>query len=197
MTTFRPLAIAVTISSLGLCHTIAAAELSSTRVTLVEPAGESAEALFDRVLETCWTSSAPQAPGVGLTVDLGQPALLHRVYMVTGLALQNMPRSLRLKLSDDGTAWTAVAELDNRLESVSDPDLRFNPVRGRYLRIECGEHGAGFPLSIAELHVYGFNAAQAAVTDTICMTRITPRLEPPCAQCETRGVGRRQGAGGV
>ncbi len=137
-----------------------------------EPAA--ASAVCDGDLRTAWQSAEPQAPGMGVTLDLGRPMLLHRAGLFTGDNLIAMARALVLKTSPDGEHWQVAATFETSHEP--DPDLRFNPQVGRYLRLEL-TGSAGYPWSLAEVDLYG--AADPAALDTETVIALPQEPPPP------------------
>jgi len=115
--------------------------------------------VFDRDLDTSWTSNSPQKEGVGFTIDFGLAVAIHRLIIDPGAGknLFHFPRSLRCSAGEAVGALTAFHEEDVSLNPKKAIDLRFNAVKGRYLRLEIGKEGSGFPWSIAEMHIYGFD----------------------------------------
>ena len=128
-------------------------------------AGDNARQLanvFDRRIETVWTSAALQKDGVGFTIDFGQSVTIHRLIVDPGEGknLFHIPRSLRCALGEAPDALRTFHEADYSISPLKVLNLRFNGVKGRYLRMEIGKEGAGFPWSIAEMKIYGFTGAE-------------------------------------
>ena len=138
-----------------------AGELAADRWRFTGENPGALSALCDRRIETDWTSESLQHEGVGFTIDFGRAVMLHRIQIKTGAQRMNYPRSLRLVLGDARGAGATLVACENVKQPMLDPQFRFNPAQGRYLRIEIGSEGAGFPWSVAELHVYGFDDPSA------------------------------------
>jgi len=120
---------------------------------------EAAKLAFDRDLATRWSSDKPQANGVGLNIDFGQPVAVHRMIIDPGEgeALLRCPRSLRCSMGETPDSLKVFHDEDYSAESGRPLiDLRFNARKGRFLRIEIGSQGAAYPWWIAELRIYGF-----------------------------------------
>lgn len=144
----------------GLLVTAGAAELRPDKGWKFsgDNAGQLDQA-FDLDLGTAWTSGQAQKAGVGFTIDFGQPVAIHRLILDPGQGkrLFRLPRSLRCSMGMDPNEMTVFRE-EGRHWDAPPPaiDLRFNAVEGRYLRLEIGKVGAGFPWTIAEMRIYGF-----------------------------------------
>ena len=113
--------------------------------------------MLDRKLGTVWTSQGPQKAGLGFTVDFGGSLVVHRVQVKAGGHGLHFPRSLRLAAGDTPEGLTTFLKIENVEEPLLDLDLRFDPVAGRYLRVEIGKQGAAFPWTVAEMHAFGFD----------------------------------------
>ena len=111
------------------------------------PRAEQAPDLLDGDAATSWDTGGPQVPGQWLAVDLGAPALLTRVDLLT-IDWQNVPAGLRVEVSQDGRQWETVTDVADYwgplFFSEHHPFLKvrggrvqavFSPVRARYLRL--------------------------------------------------------------
>ena len=93
----RQLAVFVGIlAQAALSVTAHAAPLPSQSWVVTDPDGAKTARVTDNNLDTAWTSKTPQQAGMGLTVDLGKTAVIHRVYLNPGRATTDFPRSLRI-----------------------------------------------------------------------------------------------------
>jgi len=118
------------------------------------------EQAFDLDIGSTWTSSQPQKSGVGFTIDFGQPVAVHRLILDPGQGkhLFRLPRSLRCSMGMDPNEMEVFREDERHWQAPpSVIDLRFNAAKGRYLRLEIGNVGTGFPWTIAEMRIYGFS----------------------------------------
>ena len=115
---------------------------------IVEPV--TAAAVLDGDLSTDWQSAGPQRPGLRVTIDFGKPLLLHRVVLHTGGNLSGFARGVAVQSGDDPAALRSVATAET-LNEV-DLDLRFNPVVGRYCRLQLTT-SAGYPWHLAEVEL--------------------------------------------
>jgi hypothetical protein len=122
-----------------------------------------AAAVLDGDLGTDWQSAEPQRPGLRVTIDFGKPLLLHRVVLHTGGNLSGFARGVVMQSGDDPATLRAVATAETLNET--DLDLRFNPVVGRYCRLQLTE-SAGYPWNLAEIEVYGSRDPRALDTHT-------------------------------
>ena len=131
---------------------------------VLTPEGATTSAATDDDLATAWTSRGPQCAGMALTVDLGRPCIVHRVYLHPGTRSQ-YPRGLRVSVGEAGRmAVVAERELPRTVET----DVRFNPAVGRLVTLEIAGEGAGYPWSVAELRVFG-SAEPRALTPRDCV----------------------------
>ncbi|HSJ54775.1 MAG TPA: discoidin domain-containing protein, partial [Anaerolineae bacterium] len=92
---------------------------------------EGAFLAFDGNVQTAWTSTADQQPGMWFQVDLGQLLVLDRVRVAS--PGRGFPVGYRVRLSADGQDWHLVAEKD---QNWADVDVAFAPFQARYLRLE-------------------------------------------------------------
>jgi hypothetical protein len=123
--------------------------------------------IFDRDLNTFWSTNAPQNPGAFLQIDLGKSVPdLGRITLFSGKA-EETPRSLRIEISKDGRQWQCVRETSGFWASLfwSGPhpfyrpreariDIAFPPQAGRYVRLtQLGKDPTYF-WSVSECFLY-------------------------------------------
>ena len=154
----------------GLCliagKTLFARELSPQSWQFGGPnAGQLSKAV-DNDLATVWESGCPQSPGTSILVDLGRSVWVYRVYQTPGAEVSKAPHSLRVSVGETPqTLVPAAPQCDigpEGLKLYAVSDVRFAPVRGRYVKLEIGDKGAGQAWAIAELEIYGATRAPAA-----------------------------------
>jgi len=146
-----------------------AAQLDSSKWTVTALGMEqpAIKEVTDNNLDTCWTN----AGGKGLLVDLGQVAVLHRIYFTPGAGVTNGYAQAKLSFlrtpeDTQGVTrvyhsitceWWKVSEQRRKLQvkgedllpdNKADVDLKFDPIPARYLRIEG-------VTPIAEIELYG------------------------------------------
>jgi glucosylceramidase len=114
------------------------------------PTGEGPAAAVDGDASTRWSSGQSQEPGQYLQVDLGARTSFRRVAIDSGGNLGDYARGWQLTVSDDGTAWRALAAGAGagQLTNVDVPHTR-----ARYLRI-TSTASAGNWWSIADIRLY-------------------------------------------
>jgi hypothetical protein len=127
--------------------------------------------IADGNLRTAWTSPAPVTPGMGIVIDLGQEAVIHRLFFTPGKTGGGTPKSLKVILEGRPVQPGAPTTLEVTLpDGKANVDLSFDPVITRRLRIEAAV-AAAQPWSIAELELYGtddpaaFSPTDAVVVD--------------------------------
>jgi 4-amino-4-deoxy-L-arabinose transferase-like glycosyltransferase len=123
--------------------------------------------IFDRDLNTRWSSEIPQKPGLFLQVDLGTIVPdLGRITLLSGKA-EDAPRGLRLEISPDGRNWQTVRETAGLWSDLfwSGPhpfycpglgrvDITFPPRSGRFLRFTQTGNDPTYYWSVAECYIY-------------------------------------------
>ena len=123
--------------------------------------------IFDRDLTTRWSSNTPKKSGHVLQIDLGKVVPdLGRVTLLSGKA-EEIPRGLRLEISQDGREWQIVREVHGFWGDLfwSGPhpfyrpyegrmDIIFVPHGGRYLRLTQLGNDASYSWSVAECFIY-------------------------------------------
>ncbi len=142
-----------------------------------EASGKKVPAVTDNRLETAWTASGTH----GLLIDLGEPTVLHRLYIAPGGGITNSYRQLTVsfmtepagttvvhhymtptcepwRVSAQRSALRASGTNDFLPSDKPEADLRFNPIVARYVRIE----GAA---PLAEVMVFGSAAREAFEKD--------------------------------
>jgi len=150
--------------------------------------------MLDRRIVTSWTSRSAQKGGVGFTIDFGRPVMLHRVQIKTGENRLHYPRSLRLAVGENHKQLVTVLERENGREPLLDLSLRFNPVAGRYLRVEIGKEGSAFPWSVAEMHVFGADEPESLkVRNAVVVPAETPEKVKQAARDVAYYVGEITG----
>ncbi|MEW6186944.1 MAG: glycosyltransferase family 39 protein, partial [Thermodesulfobacteriota bacterium] len=137
-------------------------------LSAVDPRGGiNGTALFDRDLRTRWSSGALQSPGISLRIDLGRIVPdLGQITLLSG-KMEDLPRGLRMEISDDGQKWRQVREVPSLWGSLfwSGPhpfhrlengrvDLIFPPQPGRFIRFTQLGKDPAFYWSIAECFVF-------------------------------------------
>jgi len=146
-----------------------------------EPVLEGQKKVFDRDLNTRWTSGLPQKPGFTFQIDLGRiVSAIGRVTLYAG-SPEDLPRGIRLEISREGRRWEKVREVPSYFGSLfwSGPhpfhrpmdrvDLIFPPRSGRFLRLTQLGTDPVYYWSVAECYVY----------------RVRPRSSPPEADVHT------------
>ena len=159
------------LSLVSVCWALAVATASAGMLPpqkwhIIDSQGRGVRQVTDNDLETVWTSDGPQRTGLSLAIDLREEAVLHRVFLTPGKERANFPRSIRVLLSNDPFVfqrprWQRASDVSEGTMIECSPrrtdwtDLKFSPVRARYVRLEIGRETCGLPWSIAELEVYG------------------------------------------
>ena len=92
------------------------------------------------------------------------------------------PKALAISVTErpGGGPRTAEVAIPEGLgtQVVFTVDVRFRPVKGRYVRLLLGEEGDGLSWRIAELEVYGFDAGRDRKTDAVVLPeRPTPQMK--------------------
>ncbi len=104
---------------------------------------------------TAWSSQVPVTPGTGIEIDLGQEAIIQRLFFTPGKNPGGTPTSLKVVLDGRAVAVGAPTTLNITLtKGKRDADVFFDPVIARRIRIEATAT-VDQPWSIAELEVYG------------------------------------------
>ena len=146
----RSVGIAAVVLSVAVTR---AAWLEPKDWVIAGPGGVKITQATDNNLDTAWSSRTPQQEGLGITIDLGKPAVIHRVYLNPGRTDGGFPRSLRILAGPDAEHLTPVHEA--LLLADRETNLKFDPAVGRIWRLEIGKEACAPPWSIAELELYG------------------------------------------
>jgi hypothetical protein len=123
--------------------------------------------IFDRDLNTLWSTHGPQKPGDFLQIDLGKIVSdLGRLTLFSRKA-EETPRGLRIEISLDGRHWQIMRETKGFWGSLfwSGPhpfyrpqetriDLTFPPQSGRYLRLTQLGQDPTYSWSVSECFLY-------------------------------------------
>jgi len=96
--------------------------------------------MADNDLRTAWVSRTPVTPGGGIAIDLGQEAVVHRLFFTPGKAQGGTPRSLKVVLDGRAVGRGAPTTLNVTLPvGKRDVNLFFDPVITRHVRLEATE----------------------------------------------------------
>jgi hypothetical protein len=123
--------------------------------------------IFDRDLNTRWSSNKPQEPGLFFQIDLGQVIPnLGRITLISGKP-EDAPRGLRLEISPDGLRWQTISEVPGLWSDLfwSGPhpfyrpglgriDITFTPRSGRFIKLTQLGSDPTYFWSVAECFVY-------------------------------------------
>lgn len=149
----------------------------------------------DNDIDTAWVCPAPQKPGTGILIDLKRRVHVHRVYLAAGRNESWYPRSVRVLVGESPDSLEVAAEelereggdRDSRywlkIEPHPESSIKFEPKAGRFVRIEIGQNGAGYPWSIGELEIY---AASRQVADEKWNVVVIEKDAPPALQLAAR-----------
>jgi len=150
---------------------------------------------IDDDIETAWVCPAPQKPGIGILIDLKRRAHVHRIYLTPGRNESWYPRSVRVLVGESpGSLGLAAEETEReggdkdgrywlKVQPHPECSVKFEPKAGRFVRIEIGRTGAGYPWSIAELEIYG---AKRRVPDEKWNAVVVEKEAPPPLQLAAR-----------
>ncbi len=123
--------------------------------------------MTDGNMGTRWGSGRPQGPDMEIALELPPGREISGVDLLAGRYVQDFPRGIAIHVSPDGTRWETVVRARNIFPFVGWSEgrfvydreggvqLRFQPKRARYVRIENLGHHGSYDWSIAELRVYG------------------------------------------
>ena len=120
--------------------------------------------MTDGDIVTRWHAGREQRPGDSMTVDLGQPRLVHGAETLIAGYVADFPRQLSIETSLDGQVWspawsggTAMMALSAALEDPLNVPLPFpfEPRSARYLRFTQTGSEETYYWSVAELRVLG------------------------------------------
>ncbi len=148
--------------------------------------------IFDRDLNTRWSSNKPQEPGLFLQIDLGQIVPdLGRITLLSGKQ-EDTPRGLQVEISQDGRKWQTVREVHGIWEDLfwSGPhpfyrpgigrvDITFSPQPGRFLRLTQLGSDPTYYWSVAECFIYqAKHKAEPASDDVKPLISYLKRFNP-------------------
>jgi hypothetical protein len=113
---------------------------------------------YDRNLLSRWTSVASQSPGMYYGVDLGAAHTLTKIVWDNSPAPSDLPRSLDIQTSPDGTTYTTVLSLTSaQVTSMTEAGVLTIPmdsVTTQYLKL-LNTGSASNYLSLYELYLFG------------------------------------------
>jgi hypothetical protein len=134
-----------------------ASKLDSSHWTVTEiTTGKSIKEVVDNDPTTLWAGDGSR----GLLIDLGQEAVVHRVYVTPGKGEPAPSLKVSFLLSPDDKTPVVKAfgrptlTFDDKSPVKTDLNVKFNPAKARYLRIEG-------PAQVAEIELYGGTGADA------------------------------------
>ena len=94
-------------------------EIDRSEVALhASDAADTAGLALDGDIGTAWTSGRPQAPGMFLEVELGQPRRVARIVLNPGPATGDYPRGVRVEVSRDGRVWEERINVQRHLGGI-------------------------------------------------------------------------------
>jgi len=165
MASLTALATFALLPDLGRCGELSSQKWTFSEVDTGKPLGREAA---DGNLNTAWISHSPVAPGMGIVIDLGQEAVIHRLFFTPGKNQGNTPKSLKVILDGRAVQAGAPTTLDVTMaDGKPNVDLFFDPVITRRIRIEATAPDDR-PWSIAELEIYGtYDPAAFHPTDAV------------------------------
>lgn len=100
---------------------------------------------------TRWTTSAAQAGGEWLRLDLGANTLFSRLSIDNTSWAGDHPRNLEVETSTNGTTWLSVANLPGT-DGVT--TARFSPQVARYVRVTQTSTSTGAWWSVGEINLF-------------------------------------------
>ncbi|MBR5427162.1 MAG: discoidin domain-containing protein [Clostridia bacterium] len=105
--------------------------------------------------DSMWTASEPGEQSViyslGKAYEIGEIDIYHA--QTAGLDASLNTAAFTVEVSADGENWTKAAEVSDNTEARS--VLRFDPVRGSYVKITVTDPGADGIARIADIDIYG------------------------------------------
>ncbi|MGH3171455.1 MAG: discoidin domain-containing protein, partial [Trebonia sp.] len=149
---------------IGFAESSGSGLLSTTGWTgFASPNNGAAPDAYDGNLTTRWTSNGPDAPGMYYGVDLGATRTLTKIVWDNSPAPTDMPFSLDIQTSPDGTTYTTVLSLTSaQVTSMTEGGVLTIPldsVTTRYLKLlQTGSPAPGqhdYYLSLYELYLFG------------------------------------------
>jgi beta-galactosidase len=127
-------------------------------VGFASPNNAAAPNAYDRNLLTRWTSNTSQTPGMYYGVDLGATHTLTEIVWDNAPAPTDLPRSLDIQTSPDGTTYTTVLSLTSaQVTSMTEAGVLMIPVDSvttQYLKL-LNTGSASYYLSLYELYLFG------------------------------------------
>ncbi|MGA3085037.1 MAG: discoidin domain-containing protein [Thermodesulfobacteriota bacterium] len=134
--------------------------------------------VFDRDLNTRWSSNKPQEPGLFFQIDLGKVIPdLGRTTLISGKP-EGTPRGLRLEISQDGRQWQTIREVPGLWGDLfwSGPhpfyrpgigrvDCTFPPQSGRFLRFTQLGSDRTYYWSVAECFIFQAQPISEPITN--------------------------------
>jgi beta-galactosidase len=149
---------------IGFVESSGSGLLSTTGWTgFASPNNGAAPDAYDGNLTTRWSSNAPDAPGMYFGLDLGATHTLTKIIWDNSPAPTDMPISLDIQTSPDGTTYTTVLSLTAaEVTSMTESGVLTIPLDGvttQYLKLlQTGTVAAGqhdYYLSLYELYLFG------------------------------------------
>ncbi len=137
------------------------AEIVSARASSALPQHPPAQA-FDNDAQTWWSSAlhSSEDTSVSITLDLGRPTPLNRVWLLPRPGGQAFPAGLRIDVSQDGRTWQSVIEAEELPEPIQqNPQIfSFGETKARLVRITAiqlrwAEDEEGYLVSLVEARV--------------------------------------------
>jgi hypothetical protein len=144
---------------IGFTQSSGSGLLSTTGWTgFASPNNGAAPDAYDGNLTTRWTSVASQSPGMYYGVDLGAAQTLAKLIWDNSPAPTDLPRSLDIQTSPDGTTYTTVLSLSTtQVTSMTEAGVLTIPldsVTTRYLKL-LNTGSVSYYLSLYELYLFG------------------------------------------
>jgi hypothetical protein len=148
----------------GFTESSGSGMLSTTGWTgFASPNNGAAPDAYDGSLATRWSSNAPDAPGMYYGVDLGATHTLTKIVWDNSPAPTDMPLSLDIQTSPDGTTYTTVLSLTSAqvtsMTAAGVLTIPLDSVTTQYLKllqtgsVLSGQHD--YYLSLYELYLFG------------------------------------------
>jgi hypothetical protein len=148
----------------GFTESSGSGMLSTTGWTgFASPNNGAAPDAYDGNLATRWSSNAPDAPGMYYGVDLGATHTLTKIVWNNSPAPTDMPLSLDIQTSPDGTTYTTVLSLTSAqvtsMTAAGVLTIPLDSVTTQYLKllqtgsVLSGQHD--YYLSLYELYLFG------------------------------------------
>jgi hypothetical protein len=121
------------------------------------PNNGAAHLAYDRDETSRWSSGTRQSPGMYYGVDLGATHTLTRVIWDSSLSAGDLPPSLDVQISADGTTYTTVLSIPDTstLSNAGVLTIPLDSVTTRYLKMVDTGSTSGNYLSLHELYLFG------------------------------------------